>query len=447
MRHRSRATGVAVAAALVVAVFAGPAVSAAPPPFSIARLIMPEGGSEPAVTIGPGGTMAVDSLRWTEFGINLWTGPFGSTPTFRGSLDLNLIQPGRTILGGGDGDIDIGSTGTLHEAGLDFIVNGPCTTGTGNACRGFQLGVSATTCPAGFVSLGDCRSTVLDTTNADRQWVTSDGKTVYLSYHDSRNSAIIKVWRSDDDGYTWQKVGNPIVGQGPTTGQSTFNNIQGPLVADPTTHDVFAVYIAGEIQTKCCSAAFNNVYVSRSRDGGKSWTPSLVFHAPPLTDLVNIFPALAVDPLTGRLYAAWSDAHSVSLSSSSDHGSTWSAPTTINSGAATTAIFPWIAARGGTVDVVYYATSAASKDDSSALWNVYLAKSTGGSFTQTQVSTAPNHEGVVCTGGAGCAANRQLLDLFEVALDPTSLKAAIMYTDDKSVGTPDLPQVVLAQEN
>jgi hypothetical protein len=446
MRSGLKRAAVGVIAAVVATVVIGPAVSAAPPAFSIAPLVMPEGGSEPAVTIGAGGKMAVDGLRWNQFGINLWTGPFGSTPSFRGSMDLNLLQPGRTVLGGGDGDIDIGSTGTLHEAGLDFIANGPCLAGTGNACRGFQLGVSATTCAAGFASLADCHSTILDTTGADRQWITSDGRTVYLSYHDARNSSLIKVWRSDDDGDTWQKVGDPIVAQGSTTGQSTFNNIQGPLVADPTTHDVFAVYIAGEIRTKCCSAAFNNVFVSRSSDGGQSWTPSLVFHAPPLTDLANIFPALAVDPLTGRLYAAWSDAHAVSLSSSADHGSTWSAPTTINTDAATTPVFPWIAARGGSVDVVYYATSAASKDDPAALWNVYLAKSTGGPFVQMQVSSAPNHQGAICTGGSGCAANRQLLDLFEVALDPGSLKAAVMFTDDKSVGSPSLPQVVLAQE-
>jgi hypothetical protein len=35
-----------------------------------------------------------------------------------------------------------------------------------------------------------------------------------------------------------------------------------------------------------------------------------------------------------------------------------------------------VAAYGGTVNVVYYATTAASKDDPSAMWNVYLAQTT-----------------------------------------------------------------------
>ena len=45
---------------------------------------------------------------------------------------------------------------------------------------------------------------------ADRQWVTSEGTTVYISYHDAGNSTLVHVQRSDDDGLTWTKVGDPI---------------------------------------------------------------------------------------------------------------------------------------------------------------------------------------------------------------------------------------------
>ena len=105
------------------------------------------------------------------------------------------------------------------------------------------------------------------------------------------------------------------------------------------------------------------------------------------------------------------------------------------------------------MDVVYYGTSAASKDDSSAVWNVYLAQSTddGASFTQSLVSNTPNHVGVICTNGTGCASGtRNLLDLFEVAIEPNTGRAGIIYTDDTitttSSGAP-LPQAVLAQQN
>jgi len=116
-----------------------------------------------------------------------------------------------------------------------------------------------------------------------------------------------------------------------------------------------------------------------------------------------------------------------------------------------------VAAYGGTVDVVYYGTTAASKDDPTAVWNTYLAKTTddGAHFTQAVVSAHPNHVGVVCTFGTGCArGTRNLLDLFEVAINPQNGKAAVIFTDDtlttytRSDGTTaPLPQVIVAQES
>ncbi len=115
-----------------------------------------------------------------------------------------------------------------------------------------------------------------------------------------------------------------------------------------------------------------------------------------------------------------------------------------------TALEPWVAVRSGTVDVVYYGTSAASNLDSTAVWNVYLSRSTdGGShFAQSVVSSHPNHIGVVCTQGTGCArGTRNLLDLFQIGIDPVNGLAAIIYTDDTLTTLPDgspLPQVILA---
>jgi hypothetical protein len=88
------------------------------------------------------------------------------------------------------------------------------------------------------------------------------------------------------------------------------------------------------------------------------------------------------------------------------------------------------------------------------VWNVYLAQTTndGQSFTQSLVSNAPNHMGVICTEGAACPqpqipGTRNLLDLFKVAIDPQNGKAAVIYTDDHSLGSFSLPQLVLAQQN
>jgi hypothetical protein len=430
--------------ALDVAGSRSAAVRAPAPAFTITPLLRPDGSSEPAITIGRDGTMALSGLSWNEFFTNVWKGPFGSTPAFQGQIDAHI---GKSV-GGGDADIDIGSTGTLHATTLVFFFN--------PQVNALQLGVSAITCPNADTSgnFANCKAQILDQTQSDRQWITSDGARVYVAYHDSGNSTLVHVQRSDDDGFTFKRVADPIVGQGNATGGSTFNNENGPIVADPVSHNVYDIYAAGEpgIQ-KATSTDFNHVYVSKSTDAGKSWTATQVFAAPQFTSLNNIFPSLAVDPADGTLYAVWSDASTVALSKSTDQGATWSAAKTVSFAPNNTAVFPWVAARNGTVDVVFYGTTAASKDDPSAAWNVYLSQSTdkGAHFAQVQVTQKPNHVGVICTNGTGCArGTRNLLDLFEVAIDPRSGKAGIIYTDDTLTTEPDgapLPQVVLATQN
>ena len=324
--------------------------------------------------------------------------------------------------------MDMGTTGALHASTLIFLVN--------PTFKAAQIGVSAITCPNGATNFDsrNCIAEIIDHTQSDRQWITSDGPRVFISYHDSGKSSLIHVQRSDDDGSTWRRVGDPIVGQGAATGDATFNNTQGPIVADRFTHNVYDVYAAGETGIlKAKTADYDHIFVSRSTDGGQTWTAALVFHASTPVGLANVFPTLAVDPTSGKLYAAWSDGQTVSFSTSSDQGVTWSSAVTVNLSPAKTAVFPWVAAYNGTVDLVYYGTTASSKDDPSAAWNVYLAQTMndGASFQQSLVSNTSNHSGVICTQGTACGSGtRNLLDLFKVAIDPNNGRAAVIYTDD-----------------
>jgi hypothetical protein len=421
------------------------ATSAGSLSFTNTPLLRPEFSSEPAISIAGNGTMAITSLQ--SSGTGLWTGPFGSTPPFRGIVDAALQQSGRVVLGGGDADVDFGSTGTLHLTTLIILVN--------PAFRAAQVGVSAIACAnaASSFSLSSCHSQIIDKTTSDRPWITSDGSRVFIAYHDAANSSLIHVQRSDDDGLTWQRVGDPIVGQGGATGDATFNNTAGPIVADVFTHNVYVIYAAGEggLQ-KAKTANHNNIWVSRSTDGGRHWTATLVFHAPLNVAQNFLFPALAVDPTDGTLHAAWSNGHTVFYSTSTNEGGTWSSAVAVNIAPASTAIFPWISAYNGVVDLVYYATTAASNDDPAAVWNVFLAQTTNGgaSFQQSKVSNTPNHVGVICAEGIGCdPSTRTLLDLFEVTINPANGRAAVVYTDDTitqtSSGDPQ-PQIVLAQQ-
>jgi len=417
-----------------------------PPGLTTQPIANSTGNSEPAIAFGSDGAMAVDGLGWLPFQVNLWTGAFGSTPSYFGAMDTNLSLGGRgrTELGDEDADVEITAAHTTLLADLDLIING----GFNNV----QLGVSVTRCPAGSSGPSACTTAQLDTAGADRPWITSYHQNAWVSYHDSKNSTMIRVKKSTDDGRTWQASGSPLVGQGDITGSSTFNNSNGPIVADPTTGYVYDGFMGGEQQTKCCSANYNNVYVSRSTDGGAHYTAVLVYHAPPFTRLNNFWPVVAVDSTTGTVWTAWTDQHGVWVSSSTDHGSSWSMALKVSTIATT--VMPWVAARNGKVDVVYYGSTANSIDDPTAVWNVYDSQLTGGAWSVKQVSNTPNRIGAVCLQGSGCVGNvnRELLDLFEVAEDPISGKAAIIYTDSTrntwtaNAVTKELPEIVLAYE-
>ena len=132
--------------------------------FSNTPLLRPEGESEPAISIAGDGTLAVTGLQWlfnpTFFGTHLWSGPFGSTPTFRGLIDATLQKSGKQVFGSGDADVDIGSTGVLHATTLIFLIN--------PVFNRAQIGVSAITCPTATSSASSCTAQIIDTAGADR---------------------------------------------------------------------------------------------------------------------------------------------------------------------------------------------------------------------------------------------------------------------------------------
>jgi hypothetical protein len=151
---------------------------------------------------------------------------------------------------------------------------------------------------------------------------------------------------------------------------------------------------------------------------------------------------LNVDPITGKLYAVWTDnrdgAHDVAtpvtdtnvfMSVSTDEGTTWSAPIRVTSGALDT-WFPWVAARGGKVGVVYQEEAS----DGSGTYATNMATSTndGASWSYQTVSTAvsdADHSIWFQAHAPACdACSRFIGDYIGLAFD-TLGRAHITWTD------------------
>src|SRR5260370_27711641 len=125
--------GIMMTTAIVIvllAVMVPARTSAAPKSaFTITPLLLPNGTSEPEISIGLDGTMGMVSLQWlfdpSNFGTDLWTGSFGSTPIFQGVIDAALQHPGKSVFGAGDADVDIGSRGRFHATTPPFLFYPP----------------------------------------------------------------------------------------------------------------------------------------------------------------------------------------------------------------------------------------------------------------------------------------------------------------------------------
>ncbi len=306
----------------------------------------------------------------------------------------------------------------------------------------------------------------------DRMWMDAftDPSTVYMNYHDLATFNI-DVQRSTDGGATYVSgLGEaidpqtfPAAGGVPATNSA---NVAGQIRLDhtncPSRGNLYALFVAPDSATENLTGGpLRSVYVGVSTDASLG-LPAFLFvdhkiftsptGSPGATFGTNqVFPALANDDL-GFLYAVWSDNTTIFLSSSSDQGTTWTTPIQVNSGTTVgkANVFPWVAADANGHAVVTWLgdnlvgnsndrtklekTCSDNTNGCWAQWNVYAAETVDGhdlvpSFTQNTASDHVIHSGTVSTGGLGGGADRNLADLFQVALDPQH-RANIAFADD-----------------
>lgn len=429
--------------------------------------------AEPQIRADQVGNFYISSENGLAAGTDAWSSTTG------GVSYTSLPQPNEvsTISGGtglapGGGDTDLATAPATNNAGKQNVYVASLTLG--------DVTVSASADGGHTWNTQALSATVpVD----DREWIAAFGQSNYdLSYHAiaTGDQIIVNEGTLLAGVPTSVATYDAISPSNPTIYAATLaGNEIGNIATDPTTGNVYQVFVGcpptadAVITCSNLSTAYMAVGVPTGTlpDGLPTYTFTdyVIYNGPTSVGLDNNFPTVAVDN-AGNVYAAWSNDSGVSVAYSTDHGQTWSSPQPVNTGAATTAIYPWLSAgAAGKVDLVYYGTPAAANYQTCATtsstdpcqtepWYVFFAQNTGviggSSWSQQQVTPSPVHYGGVCQGGVSCSANgndnRDLYDDFGVAASPATGLASIAYSDDQyadNTGTANAGECAAAQTN
>lgn len=392
---------------------------------------------EPSSRTDQFGNAYVGGIRGVPAGVDLWY--FDLRPTigglpnpgydpnmrnyiYRGQPDSGICNdPNPAACGGADGggDIDL-AVGRPQPANLPNpgTNNDPPTLAlTSLVAANISGGKSAdrgqtfTYNPAGNVTGG--------IPGDDREWQEFYGKDICYLLYRTLAPAVTQIQRSTDGGLTYGPAAT--AGQIGQVGQIDVHQTDG------------VVYISGSTGQVCVG------------------TPSIAGQAPLSTDYVcnvaasdpngvahiffNVKVAEDGTP-NGTAYVTYSNDHDVFIAHSTDKGATWSLPVRVSNGPQTlTAVFPHLETgpTPGSIGVVWYGTSEPTNNDN-ANWKVFFAQSFNASspvptFSQVTLSDHFIHGSNISEGGLTGAANRNLIDYFQISFDPNGA-AVVAYTDD-----------------
>lgn len=270
----------------------------------------------------------------------------------------------------------------------------------------------------------------------DREWNEFlGGDVVYLGYRELVGlvaTAKFYINRSDDGGLTY----------GPAVLAGLGGNLVGNIDVDQKDGTVYFCYqgtsenqvkiSVGESPSLLVAPVVYNSFVAVNAQA----------------NIGHIFPVCKVAD-DGTAYIAYSDGgNAIYLTHSTDKGRNWSVPVRVSDlRAQSTSVMPWIETgkKPGSVAIVWYGAEAADSEDglgqnnNAANWKVFFAQTlnataTTPTFYQTVASDHFIHGSNISTSGlvvGGESPNRNLIDFFQVAIDPSGL-ALIAYTDDSN---------------
>jgi hypothetical protein len=382
------------------------------PNITLTAPVTPSDG-EPSIRVDVRGNCYVGGIEGVPAGVDMWRFDLNQTsPTFDPGLQNTTYlgkpdaffssDPNDTTAGGADGggDIDLSVGFPTSPDSIPVLTITSLSAANISSAVSYDRGVTFQKHLATALAPAD-----------DRQWNESDGpNTVYMMYRAPVPATGLFLAKSTDHGGTF-----------PTTSLvSPTGTTPGYIDVD---HATGTIYIAHSNSSSC--------FVSRSNDGGATWDESTVDNS---TQHGTLFDVVKVGR-DGTVYVAWSDGFNIFLAHSANHGVTWSDKVRVSDNSVyKTNLFPWIAAGdAGRVDIVWYGTTSPTNTDA-ADWVVRFAQSTNATnasptFAEGTISDHVIHGSNISTGGLTGSANRNLLDYFQIALDPQGA-AVLAYTDD-----------------
>jgi hypothetical protein len=391
----------------------------------------------PATIVDPQRTEGEPLVHIDQFG-NIWeSGPWGFS-TGQGFVAKSTdhgdsfhivspagIRPNITPVGGGDSDIITDDQGFAYFADLEGLTNiGIAVTNDG--------GNNWKTSPV-----------AAQNTAVDRQWLAVDNgataspldNTIFLTYRQAvQGSQILSSPGSTGPmdtmgGLVFTNAGSGTGPQFVATGAPC-----GRLTFDPVLRYLYLPCLRSD------HVEITRAHVDPMQRTGLMFT-TLAGPVSPGGAVGHLFASLTTDQ-AGNVYLVWVDTknQNVYLSTSTDTGTTWSTPLQVNGNPANTNVMPWaIAGAAGTVDIVFYGTSARGDPNSfpswlnnrqaatGVKWFTYFvqvqgatSKTTAPTLHQVQASEHPTDYGQLCTQGLGCTisgGDRTLADFFSVAVD------------------------------
>ncbi len=366
---------------------------------------------EPSSRCDKFGNYYVAGIRGVPGGCDLWYynlnrssslfDPNLRNPIYRGMPDG--ITGSTTTQAGGDGGGDVDLAVGFPPTGTPVLSFVSLTIGNISAAISSDMGQSWQKNPLGNVTGG----AAVD----DRQWIQFYGDhVVYLLYR-TFQPAVTQIQQSTDGGFTW----------GPARTAGEIGQV-GSVDVDQNDGTVYVVGSSGQVAVG---------------------VPDLITQEP-LT--YNVYPVLTGSDANlfsiirvgsdGTVYLCFSDGQQIYLTFSTNKGATWSSPVRVSDGPDTkTALFPAlvVGTKPGTVDIAWYGSSDTTNEDQ-ADWKVFFAQGINANtslptFTQSVVTPYAIHGSNISLGGTLGNANRNLLDYFQITLDPQG-QAVIAYTDD-----------------